>query len=84
MSLPSPLPSVSSYFPVIFASVVRSAILARVQEKIMENYVYRNFKGFFFVFKWLKPVILLDLGHKLNFFTFFSCWNQEVERGRVC
>jgi len=32
-SPPLPTPSRSSYFPVIFASVVRSAMLARVQEK---------------------------------------------------
>ena len=77
-----PLPITSGYFPVIFASVVRLRHFGTCARKIVENWVYRGLKGLFFVSKRLEPVILLNLGHKLTFFTFLLVgtrrWNVET------
>ena len=84
ISLPSPLPSLSSHFPVNFASVVCLRHFGTCARKIVESRVYRNFKGLFFVFKRIEPATFLDLGHELTFFTFCLSEPRGEMWRRVC
>ena len=59
VTLPSPLPSVSSYFPVIFASVVRLCHFGTCAGKMMENQFIVFSKVCSFILKQLEPVIFL-------------------------
>ena len=80
--LPTPLPTpLASLFH--FPTDLCLRHFGTCARKIVENWVYHNFKGLFFVSKQLEPVILLHMGQKLTFFHFSACRNKELECGDV-